>query len=154
MPDVRRYDRRKRRLPALRDYYSRTAHFGCRGRAYHNASDRDLVRSLNPLLVSPEASPERRTASDRRTLHDHEAGAPQMLNQPLGDDLGHDRVGGALVERSNSPHDAGIEVRSSAEKDLGAVVPSPSTAQFSSVYQTEQWPPGSSSTLESVGHFL
>ena len=23
---------------------------------------------------------------------------PQMLNQPLGDDLGHDRVGGALVE--------------------------------------------------------
>ena len=94
MPDVRRHDRRKRRLPALRDYYSRTAHFGCRGRAYHNASDRDLVRSLNPLLVSPEASPERRTASDRRTLHHHGAGALQMLDLPLGDDLGQDRVGG------------------------------------------------------------
>ena len=60
----------------------------------------------------------------------------------------------SAVPWSNSPHDAGSEVRSSAEKDLGAVVPSPSTAQFSSVYRTEQWPPGSSSTLESVGHFL
>ena len=60
----------------------------------------------------------------------------------------------SAVPWSNSPHDAGSEVRSSAEKDLAAVVPSPSTAQFSSVYQTEQWPPGSSSTLESVGHFL
>jgi hypothetical protein len=29
----------------------------------------------------------------RRFLHDHEAGSPQMLDQPLGDDLGHDLVG-------------------------------------------------------------
>ncbi len=38
-------------------------------------------------------APERCTASDRRALHHHEAGALQMLHETLRDDLGHDLIG-------------------------------------------------------------
>jgi hypothetical protein len=45
-------------------------------------------------LSALESSPERRPADGRRALHDHESGTLQMLDLPLRDDLGDDRVGG------------------------------------------------------------
>jgi pimeloyl-ACP methyl ester carboxylesterase len=89
VPNVRRHDSGNRQcLPALRCYCSQIAQFGRRGRAYHNAGDRDFVCSLTTLLVSPKSPPKRRPAADRRALHDNEAGSLEMLDQPLGHSWG------------------------------------------------------------------
>ena len=45
--------------------------------------------SAEPSPRSPPEPPaQRRRADLRRSFHDDEAGAPQMLHKPLGDDLG------------------------------------------------------------------
>ena len=57
-----------------------------------NPTKREPVCSFTAMSLAPESAPERRTASDRRLLHDHEAGSLKTLDQPLGDDLRHDLV--------------------------------------------------------------
>lgn len=42
--------------------------------------------------VTPEASPPRRAADLRRSLHNDESGALQVLHKPLGHDLRHDLI--------------------------------------------------------------
>jgi hypothetical protein len=47
-------------------------------------------KMLTPPLPPLEAAPERRPASNRRSLHDHEAGVLKMANKPFRDDRRHE----------------------------------------------------------------
>jgi hypothetical protein len=58
-----------------------------------NPTKRKSVLFLTAMSLAFVSSPKRRSASDRRTLHDHETRSLKMLNKPLGDDLRHDLIG-------------------------------------------------------------
>jgi hypothetical protein len=85
-----------------------------------------LVCELAQARSSFKSPPKRRTASDRRLLHDDEARSLKVLHKPLGDDLRHDLVGvvdslAALEEEGECERGCAMSLGSAGRRTFGRV---------------------------------